>query len=143
MPTSSFNYFDTFQEDLGLGYHDLNADTLKIYLSNTAPVVTNSIKADIAEIGAGNGYSAGGVDTTNTMSESSGTATIAAVNSSITASGGSIGPFQYCILYNDTQTSPADPLIGWWDYGSALTLNDGDQLNINHTGGNIGTISHA
>jgi len=47
-----------------------------------------------------------------------------------TASGGSIGPFRYVVLYNDTQTSPADPLIAWWDYGSAVTLADGESFVV-------------
>jgi hypothetical protein len=47
-----------------------------------------------------------------------------------TASGGNIGPLRYAVLYNDTPASPLDPLIGWWDRGSAVTLNDGDSLTI-------------
>jgi len=105
--------------------------TLKVYLSNTAPnVATHTVKADIAEISAGNGYTAGGVDIQNDLSESGGTATATAVDVVITASGGSIGPFRYAIIYNDTPTTPADPLVAYYDYGSAITLADGESLTV-------------
>jgi hypothetical protein len=48
----------------------------------------------------------------------------------LTASGGSVAAFRYVVLYNDTPTTPADPLIGWYDYGSDLTLNDTETLTI-------------
>jgi hypothetical protein len=126
---ASFVKFQTFAGDVGLKRHDLNADTLKVYLSNTAPnVATHAVKADIAEISAGNGYTAGGTDTQNTYSQSGGTGSCVGADVTWTASGGTIGPFRYVILYNDTPTSPADPLIGYWDRGSALTLQDGDNF---------------
>lgn len=128
---AAFVKFEKFTEDLAKKVHDLHADTLKIYLSNAAPnVATHVVKADIAEISAGNGYSAGGPDTQNTVSRSGGTTTVNGTDAVITASGGTIGPFRYAILYNDTPTSPADPLIGYWDYGSALTLNDAESLTL-------------
>lgn len=126
---ASFNKFNQFVEDLGDGIHQLKAagHTLKIYLSNTVPSASlDAVKADLAEIGAGNGYTAGGEDTQNDATEASGTLTVTGVDVVWTASGGTIGPFQYVVLYNDTPTSPADPLIGWWDYGSALTLQAGE-----------------
>lgn len=129
----AFNKFQNFVEDLGNKVHDLvgTQDTLKVYLSNTAPnAATHAVKADLAEISAGNGYSAGGVDIDNDGTESGGTLTVTGVDKVITAAGGSIGPFRYAVLYNDTPTSPADPLIGWWDYGSAITLLDGETLTI-------------
>jgi hypothetical protein len=52
----------------------------------------------------------------------------------LTASGGAVAAFQYVTLYDDTPTSPADPLIGWYDYGSALTLGNGETLTINFDG---------
>lgn len=130
---ASFVKFQQFVEDLGNKVHDLvgTNDTLKVYLTNTAPnVATHAVKADLAEISAGNGYTAGGEDTQNDGSEASGTLTVTGVDITITASGGSIGPFRYVVLYNDTPTSPADPLIGYWDYGSSITLNDGESLTI-------------
>lgn len=126
---AAFVKFENFVEDLAKKVHDFRAagDTLKIYLSNTAPTVsTNKIKTDLAEISAGNGYSAGGVDTQNDVSRTGGTLSVTGVDVVITASGGTIGPFRYVVLYNDTPTSPADPLIGYWDYGAALTLNDAE-----------------
>ena len=123
---ATFNKFNQFTEDLGHAVHNLasGGDTLKILLTNTAPVASNSVKADLTEISAGNGYSAGGTAVGSTdYQQVSGVATLSGNDVVFTASGGTIGPFRYAVLYNDTPTSPADPLIGWWDYGSAITLN--------------------
>lgn len=111
--------------------HDLNADTLRVYLSNTTPdAALDLVKADLAEIAGGNGYTAGGADTQNATSRSGGTTSITGVDVVWTASVGSIGPFRYVPLYNDTPITPADPLIGWWDYGSALTLAVGESFTV-------------
>lgn len=121
---ASFNKFNQFVEDLAKKVHNLNADTLKILLTNTAPVATNAVKADLTEISAGNGYSAGGAAVgSNAASQTSGTLKLTGNDVVFTASGGDIGPFRYAVLYNDTPTSPADPLIGWWDYGSSITIH--------------------
>jgi hypothetical protein len=53
-----------------------------------------------------------------------------------TASGGSVGPFRYAVLYDDTQTSPAKPLIAWWDYGSSITLADTETFTVDFDGTN-------
>lgn len=125
----AFQKFNAFVEDLGRGVHHLNAtDVLKLLLTNTAPVVTNAVKADLTEIGAGNGYSAGGaILPSPSWAQTSGTAKLGSSSDvTFTASGGTIGPFRYVVLWNDTPTSPADPLIGWWDRGASLTLQDGE-----------------
>lgn len=123
---ASFNKFQDFVDQLGRGVHQLHAagHTLKVALTNTAPVATNTVFANITEITAANGYTAGGTDTQNDYTETTGTGSCTGVDVTWTASGGTIGPFRYVVLYNDTPTSPADPLIGWWDYGSSITLND-------------------
>jgi hypothetical protein len=124
---AAFNKYEVFSENLAEKVHDLNADTLKVLLSNTAPnAATHQVKADATEIGAGNGYAAGGDDTQNSTSRSGGTTSVVGVDVTVTASGGPVGPFRYVILYNDTPASPLDPLIGWWDYGSSITLQDGE-----------------
>ncbi len=127
---ASFNKFDIFSEDLAEKVHDLNADTLRVYLSNAAPSASgDAVKTDLAEISTGNGYS-GAVDVQNATSRTGGTTSVTGVDVTVTASGGTVGPFQYVPLYNDTPSSPADPLIGWWDYGSAVTLNDGESFTV-------------
>lgn len=143
---AAYNKIQDFVEQLGLGKHDLNAHALLVYLSNATPSASlDAVKADLAEISAGNGYTAGGIDTLNTWAEAAGTGTLTGTKAVWTASGGSIGPFQYVVLYNDTQTSPADPLIAWWDYGSALTLAAGEtfsvKFNNSDTTGTILTIA--
>lgn len=57
---ATFNKFNAFVQDLTRKVHNLNSDTLKILLTNVAPVATNAVKADLTEIAAGNGYTAGG-----------------------------------------------------------------------------------
>lgn len=103
-----------------------------MYLSNTTPnAATHAVKTDLAEISAGNGYTAGGNATTVGITETGGTATVTATDPAVwTASGGVIGPFRYVVLYNDTPTSPADPLIAWWDYGPAVTLQIGETFTV-------------
>lgn len=138
-----FNKYQQFAEDLANQVHDLigTQHTLKAMLSNTAPnAATHQVRADASEISAGNGYTAGGVDIDNDGTESGGTTTVTAVDKTITASGGTIGPFRYVIIYNDTPTSPADPLVGWYDYGSSITLQDGESLTIDF-GASLLTLS--
>ena len=123
---AAFNKFQDFVEQLGLGKHNLNTDTQKVMLTLVAPVATNTVKADLTDIAAGNGYTAGGEDAQNTWAESAGTGTLTGTKIVWTCVTAAMAAFRYATLYNDTQTSPADPLIGWWDYGSAVTLQIGE-----------------
>ena len=130
---ASYNKYNIFVEDLANGVHDIfgTTHTFKILLSNTAPnAATHAVKADATEISAGNGYVAGGVDIDNDATRTTGTVTVTAADKTITASGGTIGPFRYAIMYNDTPAAPADPLIAWWDYGSSITLADGEWFTL-------------
>lgn len=129
---ASFNKFNQFVADLANKVHNLGADTLKVMLSNTAPSASNAVKADITEIGAGNGYTAGGNAAALTSSSQTGGVfkLVLANPATWTASGGTIGPFRYAVLYNDTPSSPAKPLIGWYDYGSSITLASGEQFQV-------------
>lgn len=128
---AAFNKFNQFVEDLAEKVHNLGSDTLKVLLTNTTPVATNTVKANLTEISAGNGYTAGGTAANITSSaQSSGTYKLVLGDVVFTAAGGSIGPFRYAVLYNDTPTSPAGPLIGWYDYGSSITLADTETLTV-------------
>ncbi len=125
--SSPFNKFDQFVGDLAHQVHDFKTGSSHVFnvmLTNTSPVVSNSVFADLVEITAANGYTAGGFSAgTVTGSQSAGLFTFKLGSDvTVTASGGNIGPFQWVVLYNDTPTSPADPLIGWWDLGAPLTL---------------------
>lgn len=127
-----FNKFNDFVEQIGLKVHDLNVDQLKVALINSpTPVATNTIFGDLTEIAAGNGYTAKGEDTLNVWDESP-PATGRMVTTDVvwTAAGGTIGPFQYVVLYNEDATAPVDALIGWWDHGSAVTLADTETFTV-------------
>lgn len=136
---ATFNKFNDFSEQLVIGVEDFDANTYKVMLVNSpAPVATNSVKADLTEISAGNGYSAGGTATTIAVSETSGTTTVTGTQVVFTASGGSIGPFRYVVLYNDTAASKN--LVGWWDYGSSISLADTETFTVKFNNASPGTI---
>lgn len=127
----AYNKFNEFVQDLANKVHNLGSDTLKVMLSNVAPVSTNAVKADVTEIAAANGYATGGAAVTITSSTQSGGSYKLMGNDVVfTASGGSFGPFRYAVLYNSTPVSPAAPLIGWWDYGASITLNTGETFTV-------------
>lgn len=127
---ATYNKFNVFTKDLVNGAHNFGSNTFKVELTNTAPVATNAVKADITDITAGNGYTAGGLAMAMTVSTASGTAKVTGTAITWTAAGGTIGPFRYAVLYNDTQTTPVKPLIGWWDYGSSLSTNDTETFTV-------------
>lgn len=135
--------FHQFVEDLAKKVHNLHTDTLKIYLTNNTPSQSlDAVKEDLVGITEGAGYGYDPADVTNTVSETDGTMTVAAVDVTWTCTaGGTIGPFQYVVLYNDTSSSPADPLIAYWDYGSAVTLNPGESFTVNFTDDKLFTLA--
>jgi hypothetical protein len=140
MTTAAFNKFQDFSEQLIRGVHDFDAHVFKIALTNTAPVATNTILANITQVSAGNGYTTGGTATTISVSETSGTTTVSGTQVVFTASGGTIGPFRYAVLYNDSATSPADALIGWWDYATSITLADTETFTWRPSNASPGAI---
>jgi hypothetical protein len=126
---ATFNKFNSFVEALAEKTHNLGSDVLKVMLTNSAPSSSNTIKTDITDISAGNGYTAGGTQATIvTSAQTAGTYKLVLNDTTFTASGGSIGPFRYAVLYNDTASS--DELIGWWDRGSSLTLASGESFTV-------------
>lgn len=125
--------FQQFTKDLIDGVHDFDGHTFKVVLCNTAPVNTNQVLANLTQISNGNGYTTGGSASSITTSTSSGTAKVVAADVTFTASG-SMGPLRYAALYNDTPTSPADPLILFWDYGSSITLAATETFTVDFDG---------
>jgi len=143
---ATYNKFDDFSEQLTLGVHDFDTDVFKIYLSNTTPSASaDAVKGDLAEITAANGYPSGGTATTITVAgdtPTAGTTTVSGTQVVFTASGGSFGPFQYAVLYNSSKTitAGAGPLVAWWVYPSALTLNDGETFTVKFSNASPGAI---
>ena len=124
--------FQPFVEAMAEKVHNLGSDTLKIALTNTAPSAANAVLTDITEISYTN-CSARTI-TTSSSSQTSGTYKLVLTDLVLTASGGSVGPFRYVVVYNDTATS--DNLICYADYGSSITLADTETLTIDFDGTN-------
>lgn len=122
------NKFNCFVEDVAEKVHNLGSDTLKVALTNSAPSASNTVLANITQISNGNGYTTGGTQATQSSSaQSSGTYKLVLGDVVFTASG-SMGPFCYAVLYNDTSAS--DSLILWWDYGTSVTLATGETFTV-------------
>jgi len=124
MPVS-FNKFNCFVADLANHVHNLGSDTLEIALSNSAPVATNTVIGNISEIAYTNLSSRTFTATTST--QSSGLYSLVCAQVTMTASG-SVGPFRYVVIYNSTASGKN--LIGWYDYGSSITLLVGGAFTV-------------
>ena len=132
---ASFNKFQPFVEYLAEKVFNLQTDTIKVMLVNTAPTSSNGVKTDLTEISAGNGYTAGGTAATvSSSAQTSGTYKLVLADVVFTASGGTIGAFRYAVLYSDTAAS--DNLIGYWDYGSSITLANTETFTVDFDGTN-------
>lgn len=124
---ATFNKHNAWAENM-VEAANLGTDQFVVYLTNTAPTAANSILGDITQVSYTNCSTRN--LTTASSSQASGTYTLALNDLTLTASGGTVGPFRYVGIYDDTVTSPVDPLVGWYDYGSSITLNDTETLLI-------------
>lgn len=142
--------FQIFVEDLAEAVHNLATNNLRLALFNTVP--SASADAVLADVGTEIAYTFLATNPTSrditvvSSSQTGGVYSLVASDQTLSASGGSVGPFQYIVVYNEATVAKVDPLIGWYDYGSALTLNDGESLTIDYGAngagnGNILTIT--
>lgn len=131
-----FNKLNGFVEHLSEGVHNLGSDQLVLALSNVAPssettppssTTAGCVLANVTEITYA-GLSTRDLTTTSSA-QASGTYRLVLDDLTLSSTG-TVGPFRYIYLYNTTPTSPADPLIGYFDYGANLTLNTGESLTI-------------
>lgn len=124
---AAFNKFNVFAGDLGNKLHNLSTDVLKVMLSDVAPVATNTVKGNITEIAAGNGYVAGGLAAPQvSWAQVSGVWRLILSQITWTASSGAIAQFRYSVLYNST--AAALNLIGWADYGAEVNIAVGNSF---------------
>jgi hypothetical protein len=130
---ATFNKFNAFVENVAEGVHNLGSGQLVVALTHTLPTASNSVLADISQITYTN-LSSRNITTTSSA-QTSGTYKLVLADLVLTATG-SVGPFRYVVIYNDTPTSPADPLIGWYDYGSSISLANSETFTIDFDAAN-------
>ena len=125
----AYNKFNDFAEQIGLKLIDLNTDTLKAVLTNSAPGATDTVLSDITQIANGNGYTTDGIDVVNVWSEDpAGTGKLVGTDPVWTSSGAGMAEFQYVVLYDST--SSAKHLIAWWDNGRAVNVAVGSTFTL-------------
>ena len=133
---AAFVKYNSFVDELGKAGHNLSTAVFKAALTNTAPAATDTVWAAGTQIPPTNvnGYTTGGNTlTTTSFTTTSGVAKLILVDTVFTASGGTLGPFQYVILYNSSATNK---LIGNYNYGSSITLNDTETFTVDFDGAN-------
>ncbi len=134
--------FEQFVEDVCDGVHDLAADAFLVMLTLTAPVVTNTIKANLTEISAGDGYTANGDSVATTVAaQTTGTYKLTLTDNVWTASAGTFADFRYPVLYNTTPAGPVDPLMFFWDHGSTVSLGAGETYTWDQDGAGSGVMT--
>jgi hypothetical protein len=129
---ATYNKFDQFIENIFKGVHNFTSDatctvTVALTAAANAPVAGNAVLADLTEISYSNLSSR--VVTGITAEQTSGTVHLTGTDLVLTASG-AVATFRYVVLYDDDPTSPANPLIAWYDYGSNVTLANGETFTI-------------
>lgn len=126
---ATYTKFQPFIENVMEKVHNLGSDTLKVALTNSAPNATDGTLSQITQISAGNGYTTGGNQAVQSSSaQSSGTYKLICADVVFTASGGSLSPFRYAVLYNDTAAN--DELVAYWDYGTSITITNGNSFTV-------------
>jgi hypothetical protein len=151
---AAYNKFNQTVQDMLNAKFNMGSDNLFVLLTNTSPnaadtkvdtttsTCTVASTSNAAEIAAANGYTKkGGAVTITTNSQTAGTYTLAANQVVTTASGGTVGPFRYAVLFDDSSgTTSTRSVIAWWDYGSSITLNSGETFTVQFNSANPGTI---
>lgn len=138
---ATFNKFNSFVEALAEKVHNLGSDTLTVALTNTVPVNTNTQLSNITQISytnIQNGTTTGRDLTGVTSAQTSGTYKLDANDLVLTATG-TVPTFRYIVLYNNTATN--DELIGWYDYGAAVDLLNGETFTITWDAAGILTLA--
>jgi len=124
---ATFNKFQQFVEDVAHKVHNLGSDTITVALSDTQPVNTNTVIANITELSDSYANLSTRNLTLATSAQSSGTYTLDFNDLVLTSTGVTV-QFQYVVIYNSTTGS--GNLIGWYDYGAAVNLADGEKFTI-------------
>lgn len=133
---ASFNKYQSWVEYMAEGAN-VGGDSYKVILSNTAPnAATHTVLADAGDLTTGGGYTAGGNSAAvSSATQSGGTYKLVLADPATwTGSGGGFGPFRYAILYDDTLAG--DPLVGWWDYGSSISVAASETFSVDFSASN-------
>jgi hypothetical protein len=137
---ATFTKVNDFVEHIAEGVHNLATGQLIVALSNTAPGSEasnplsdgNGILGNVTQISYTN-LSSRNITTTSS-SQTAGVYSLVLADLVLTAGVGGLATFRYVYIYNDDPTSPADPLIGMYDYGAGgVTLNQDETFTIDFT----------
>src|SRR4051812_29869777 len=133
---ATYTKFNDFTYQSLRSVHNFSSHVFKAMFTNSAPSAANTIAADITQVAASGGDTTGGFAVTLALTTASGVAKVTGTDYVFTASGGTVGPFRYVVIYNDSATSPVDALVCFFDYGSVVTLADTETFTLDFDGTN-------
>lgn len=139
---ATFTKFSDFAEQLGLGNHIFDSDPIYIFLTNELPLITDTTRADIADLATGGGYTAGGASITPLWDESpAGTGRLRGTDIVWTGTGSGFGPFRYAVMYNQRGgLAGTNKLIGWWAYSESRSTYSGETFTVDF-GSTVGNLT--
>jgi hypothetical protein len=133
---ATYNKFNSWVEFMQEGAN-VGSDQFVIALTNSAPSAANTVLGDLTQIAYTNLSSRN--LTTATEAQTGGTYTLDFNDITLTSTGGTTGPFRYVVVYDDTVAG--DPLVCWFDYGSSITLDAGESLELTFNASGLYTVT--
>ena len=126
---ATFNKFNVLTASLANGLHNLASDQITVALSSTLPTAGMANLAALTGAIAYTNLSSRNVTTTSST-QTGGVYSLVLADLVLTASG-AVPTFRYVVLYNSTAVG--GELIGWYDYGSNVTMANLETFTIDFT----------
>jgi len=133
---AEYTKINSFSEALAEGKHNFETNTLKVALTNTAPLPTATKLSELTD------PITSGMDTMTLVKTSSGqtAGTYKYIPADLTMTAtAEVGPFRYVVIYDDTSTD--DLLVCFFDMGASISREIGETLKLEFQEGELFSLT--